>query len=140
MPTTCTGKSASPKARRRRSPSLAISTTRTGTSMPRMTHGGRLSTSSANSAIPMPSRSVPSSPLPVRPVIGEALTWHLPGHRAGLRLARQAAPSRCHPAGFDGGPPVPQLHQPGLDHLQAVEEAQDLGVAAVGVLLVADAV
>ena len=35
---------------------------------------------------------------------------------------------------------MPQLHQSGLDQLQAVEESQDLGVAAVGVLLVADAV
>ena len=34
----------------------------------------------------------------------------------------------------------PQFHQPGLDHLQAVEKPQDLGVTAVGVLLMTDAV
>ena len=55
-------------------------------------------------------------------------------------LAPKPAPPRGHAVALDSGPPVPQLDQPGFNHLQAVEEPQDLGMSAVGVLLVADAV
>src|SRR5260370_21784280 len=55
-------------------------------------------------------------------------------------LASQPAPPGGNAVALDGGPPVPQLDQPWLNHLQAVEEPQHLGVTAVGVLLVANAV